>query len=62
MQSTLDQRQMLLNAWRTNNRVTAFLVENLPRELWDAKAPGVPRKTVRMIAFGISRSAREARS
>lgn len=45
-----DQRNMILDAWRTNNRVTIFLVENLPRELWDATVPGAPRRTVRMIA------------
>jgi hypothetical protein len=41
---------MLLDAWRTNNRVTVFLVENLPKELWEATVPGAPRRTVRMIA------------
>jgi uncharacterized damage-inducible protein DinB len=41
---------MLLSAWRTNNRVTVFLVENLPGELWEAKVPGAPRRTVQMIA------------
>ncbi len=41
---------MLLNAWRTNNRVTVFLVEHLPPELWAATVPGAPRRTVRMIA------------
>lgn len=50
MRSELDQREMLLDAWRTNNRVTAFLIENLPPELWGAAVPGSPRKTVRMIA------------
>jgi uncharacterized damage-inducible protein DinB len=50
MHPALDQRDMLLAAWRTNNRVTAFLVENLPDELWEAKVPGSPRRTVRMIA------------
>jgi uncharacterized damage-inducible protein DinB len=50
MNSALDQRDMLLSAWRTNNRVTTFLVENLPLELWGAKVPGAPRRTVRMIA------------
>lgn len=45
-----DQREILLDAWRTNNRVTAFLVENLPSELWTAAVPGAPRRTVRMIA------------
>src|SRR5882762_10464749 len=50
MHSALDQQDMLLNAWRTNNRVTVFLVERLPHELWGAAVPGAPRRTVRMIA------------
>jgi uncharacterized damage-inducible protein DinB len=48
--SELDQQEMLLAAWRTNKRVTVFLVEHLPHELWGAKVPGAPRRTVRMIA------------
>jgi uncharacterized damage-inducible protein DinB len=40
----------LLTAWRTNSRVTAYLVEHLPPALWDAPVPGAPRRTVRMIA------------
>jgi uncharacterized damage-inducible protein DinB len=50
MHSSLDQRNILLDAWRTNNRVTVFLVENLPKEVWEATVPGAPRRTVRMIA------------
>jgi len=50
MQAPLDLRNTLLAAWRTNNRVTVFLIENLPNELWEAKVPGAPRRTVRMIA------------
>jgi len=50
MKPALDQRRMLLDAWRTNNRVTVFLVEHLPPELWEAKVPGAPRRTVQMIA------------
>jgi uncharacterized damage-inducible protein DinB len=50
MRFALDQRDMLLDAWRTNNRVTAYLVEHLPNELWEATVPGAPRRTVRMIA------------
>jgi uncharacterized damage-inducible protein DinB len=41
---------MILAAWWTNNRVTVFLVENLPSALWGASVPGAPRRTVRMIA------------
>src|SRR5712671_6945008 len=50
MHSALHQRDMLLAAWRPNNRVTVVLVEHLPHELWGAKVPGAPRRTVRMIA------------
>ena len=45
-----DLRDTILAAWRTNNRVTVFLVERLPSGLWGAKVPGAPRRTVRMIA------------
>jgi uncharacterized damage-inducible protein DinB len=50
MDSALYQRDLLLAAWRTNNRVTIFLVENLAKELWEANVPGAPRRTVRMLA------------
>jgi uncharacterized damage-inducible protein DinB len=49
MQPAINQQNMLLDAWRTNNRVTVFLIEHLPQELWEAKVPGAPRRTVRMI-------------
>ncbi len=45
-----DLRATLLAAWRTNERVTIFLVERLPEALWDAAVPGAPRRTIRMIA------------
>jgi len=44
-----DYQHMLLDAWRTSNRVTIFLVEHLPNQLWKATVPGAPRRTVRMI-------------
>lgn len=47
---------MLLTAWRTNCRVTAYLVEHLPMALWDAPIPGAPRRTVRMIAAHLHNS------
>jgi uncharacterized damage-inducible protein DinB len=50
MHAAPDQRDALLDAWRTNNRVTVFLIEHLPDELWGATVPGAPRRTVRMIA------------
>ena len=45
----LDSGQGLVAAWRTNNRVTTYLVERLPLELWSKVVPGSPRRTVRMI-------------
>ncbi|HEY6147633.1 MAG TPA: DinB family protein [Thermoanaerobaculia bacterium] len=50
MAAVPDLRDSILAAWRTNNRVTVFLVENLPSALWGAAVPGAPRRTVRMIA------------
>ena len=43
-------RAMILAAWRTNNRLTVFLVERLPPGVWAAAVPGAPRRTIRMIA------------
>lgn len=40
----------LLNAWATNNRITIYLVGQLPDAVWTAAIPGAPRRTVRMIA------------
>lgn len=42
--------QALIAAWRTSHRVTAYLVANLPAELWSMNVPGVPRRTIRQIA------------
>ena len=50
MPSHADPGATLLAAWRTNSRVTAYLVEHLPAAVWDAPIPGAPRRTVRMIA------------
>jgi len=43
-------RDSLRSTWTINNRVTTYLIENLPLAVWRAAVPGVPRKTVRMIA------------
>jgi uncharacterized damage-inducible protein DinB len=45
-----DLPATILVAWRTNSRVTTYLVEHLPAALWDCEVPGAPRRTVRMIA------------
>ena len=43
----------LIAAWRTTNRVTMYLIENLPAELWSKTVPGSPRRTVRTICAHI---------
>jgi uncharacterized damage-inducible protein DinB len=43
----------LIAAWRTNHRVTIYLIENLPAQLWSQQVPGNPRRTVRTIAAHI---------
>ncbi len=50
MLTTTGLGSALLASWRTNSRVTAFLVERLPADLWVAAVPGLPHRTVRMIA------------
>ena len=45
-----DEASALIDAWRTNHRVTVYLIENLPPELWSMTVPGTPRRTVRSIA------------
>lgn len=46
----------MIDAWHTNHRVTVFLVENLPVELWAMNVPGVPRRTIRTIAAHLHNS------
>ena len=50
MATSSNDRDDILAAWTTNDRVTTFLVGHLPAELWGARVPGSPRRTVRMIA------------
>ena len=48
-----DDGQELIAAWRTSHRVTTYLIENLPAELWSKNVPDVPRRTIRTIAAHI---------
>ena len=34
-----------IETWKINNRVTTFLLENLPDKLWPEAVPGAPRRT-----------------
>ena len=56
MPRDLEAGRSLIAAWRTNNRVTMYLIENLPSELWPRNVPGATRRTVRMIAAHIHNS------
>lgn len=46
----------LIAAWRTNNRATTYLVEHLPIEIWSSEVPGIPRRTVGMMAAHLHNS------
>jgi uncharacterized damage-inducible protein DinB len=48
-----ENGEELIAAWRTNHRVTTYLIENLPAELWSKNIPGSPRRTVRMLGAHI---------
>jgi uncharacterized damage-inducible protein DinB len=48
-----DGAEALIRAWRTADRVTSYLVENLPAALWSQAVPGAPRRTVRTIVAHI---------
>ena len=42
--------ETILAAWKTSHRVTTFLVESLPADLWTATIPGTARRTFRTLA------------
>jgi uncharacterized damage-inducible protein DinB len=48
--SRLDLADAVLATWKTNNRVTTFLFENLPSVLWPLPVAGTSRRTVRTVA------------
>jgi len=50
MPSAPDLRATILSAWETNNRVNLYLIGQISAPLWAADVPGVPRRTIRMIA------------
>ena len=49
MAGNRDLPSSVLAAWRTNCRVTSYLVEGLPADLWGAAIPGAPLRTVRTL-------------
>ena len=51
-----DPAETVLSPWRTNQRVTVFLVRHIPAAVWAARVPGAPRKTIRMLAAHLHNS------
>jgi uncharacterized damage-inducible protein DinB len=49
----IEAGRAVIAAWRTSNRVTTYLIENLPPAMWSEGIPGVPRRTVQGIAAHI---------
>ena len=41
---------LFLTPWQTSCRVTRSLIANLPPDIWTQCIPGMPRKTIRMLA------------
>jgi uncharacterized damage-inducible protein DinB len=56
MSPTIDLHTSILSAWRTSNRITIELLEQLPASLWSAEVPGAPRRTIRMVAAHLHNS------
>lgn len=52
----LTLRASLLAAWRTNARASEQLVRALPQRVYVAPIPGLPRRTVRMVAAHLHNS------
>ena len=52
----LDLEDAVLTAWRTNSRVTDYLIEHIPPVLWSATVPGVPTRTIRAVAAHLHNS------
>jgi len=49
VKAPLDTGAALHAAWRSNDRATRYLIENLPGALWGQRVPGNARQTVRGI-------------
>ena len=56
MPKELEPGRAIIAAWRTSNRATTYLVEQLPAAVWSSHVPGIPRLTVGMIAGHIHNS------
>jgi uncharacterized damage-inducible protein DinB len=58
MASDLDLKSAILDAWTTTNRVTEYLIERIPPDVWSASAPAGKHRSVRSIAAHLHNSRR----
>jgi uncharacterized damage-inducible protein DinB len=56
MRPPIDLHDAVLLPWRTSSRVTAYLIEQIPPDLWSATVPGVPTRTIRAICAHLHNS------
>lgn len=54
--SVASLEELVLPAWRTNCRITRLLISSIPPKLWPEPIPGMPRRTVRMVAAHLHNS------
>ena len=52
----VDLAAAIRDAWTTNHRATVLLVGSVPAAAWAAPAPGLPRRSIRVIAAHIHNS------
>ena len=48
----------VLAPWQTSSRVTSYLIEHIPPDLWSAAVPGASSRTIRAIAAHLHNSRR----
>jgi uncharacterized damage-inducible protein DinB len=48
--ASMPTDDLLVGPWRTNCRVTRTLISQLPANIWGQVIPGMPRRTIRMVA------------
>jgi uncharacterized damage-inducible protein DinB len=51
-----ESGQDVIAAWKTTHRATAYLIAHLPAEVWSSEVPGIPGRTVGMIAAHLHNS------
>jgi hypothetical protein len=56
MMNEINVNKAILDAWKTTNRTTIFLIEHIPFNAWSEKFPGPKNRTIGMIAAHINNS------